>query len=281
MFELLIPPNTTPNGRSLLLAMKRSAPVPMKTISGGTPDPASVLMLYGMGAPDRFRTALDHVAAGGLLVAWDIGYWGRKGDLPERKLRVSINGLHPSAFVMRGAVPDARRWQSARTEVSPDAGDASGPVVLVGNGPKSNAAGAAGWAAAKSREIRDVMPNATVVYRPKPRRPFEQGVDCDHVDAISPIDAVLRRASLVVCRHSNVAVDACRLGVPVVCEDGAAAAIYPRRLEDRANQPTHETRVEFLRRLAWWQWSTNEAMRGEVWPWLLGVLDEIRQPVPA
>ena len=70
--------------------------------------------------------------------------------------------------------------------------------------------------------------------------------------------------------HSNVGVDACRMVVPVVTDDGAAAAIYPRRLEDWENQPSESTRTEFLDRLAWWQWSANESR--SMWNWLLAQL---------
>ena len=56
----------------------------------------------------------------------------------------------------------------------------------------------------------------------------------------------------------------------VVTDDGAAAAIYPRRLEDWENQPSESTRTEFLDRLAWWQWSANESR--SMWNWLLAQL---------
>ena len=41
------------------------------------------------------------------------------------------------------------------------------------------------------------------------------------------IDQALTGCSLVVTWHSNVAVDAIRMGIPVVCRDGAAAAVCP------------------------------------------------------
>jgi hypothetical protein len=73
---------------------------------------------------------------------------------------------------------------------------------------------------------------------------------------------MLKKAGLVVCRHSNVAVDACRVGAPVVTQDGAAASIYPRRLSKYQEQPSQEVRQEFLERLAWWQWSVDEVRSG-------------------
>jgi hypothetical protein len=68
------------------------------------------------------------------------------------------------------------------------------------------------------------------------------------------IKDVLRGCSLVVCRHSNVAIDACVAGVPVDCEGGAALALYAEH-----PQPTREHRVQFLQRLSWWQWRPSEA----------------------
>lgn len=260
--------------------MEESAAGAARVIHGGQARPGSVLMLYGMGGADRYATALKHVATGGLLVTWDLGYWGRHGPHSLRNMRVSINGMHPPAFVLCGPVPPVDRWKASGLGCAQRGGNPGGPVVLVGNGPKSNVIGAMGWAAAKSAEIRQKMPGARIVYRPKPKRPHDLGVSFDEIDE-GPIDFLLARSSLVVCRHSNVAVDACRLAVPVVCDDGAAAAIYPHRLEDAALQPSYGLRAEFLRRLAWWQWSPDEARKGEVWPWLNGILDEVRLAVPA
>lgn len=264
MLDVLITPATPMIGRRLLQALAKTAEAKLCEV----PRKGSTLLLYGLGGPDRYQLGLNHVAMGGRLVAWDLGYWDRKGE--QRKLRASIDGLHCPDYILRGPTPCASRWDEAGLQME-NAGDPDGPIVLVGNGPKSNVIGAEGWAAAKSREIAKRFPGRRVVYRPKPKRPIEPMVICHSVDQ-GPIDELLRTASLVVCRHSNVAVDACRLGVPVVCENGAAAAIYPHALKDHAWQPDEALRREFLVRLAWWQWSEHEAADGLVWPWLSGVL---------
>jgi hypothetical protein len=225
----------------------------------------SWLVLYGLGGADRIAYAADPK-----VIAFDMGYWDRKGS--RRKWRVSLGGFHCHPHVMRGPRPDASRWEESGLRIE-QAGDQSGPIVLVGNGPKSTAIGAGGWTAAKSRELRAAYPSRRIVYRPKPGKPMEAGVKFDRAD-MGPIDDLLRRASLVVCRHSNVAVDACRLGVPVVCDDGAAAAIYPRSLGEADRQPDAATREEFLHRLAWWQWTTEECRSGEFWRWMRCVLGE-------
>lgn len=214
-------------------------------------------VVYGLGGSDRTQ----YVGYPG-LIAFDLAYWDRKGE--NRKFRVSIGSYHCPKRIMRGANPGAARWQQSGLRIR-QGGDPAGPVLLVGNGPKSNAVGADGWSARKSEELKTL--GRTVWYRPKPGRPAESGVRFDAI-ADGLIDDVLEKVSLVVCRHSNVAVDACRLGVPVVCDDGAAAAIYPSQLEDWQHQPSEATRYEFLHRLAWWQWAPNEAM--QFWQWIKG-----------
>jgi len=256
----------------MLKALENAAPAGTRSFCAGPARSGAALVLYGLGGQDRYGFGLQHAANGAPLIAWDVGYWSRKGDDSTRKLRVTINGLHPPQYIMRGPRPSSSRWLASGLSVQ-QRGDPAGPIILVGNGPKSNAIGARGWAATKSLEIRDAFPGRRVIYRPKPERPNEPGVICDAVSTVQPIDALLSGASLVVCRHSNVAVDACRLGVPVVCEDGAAAAIYPSNLSDAQSQPPPELRIEFLHRLAWWQWSPIES--AEFWKWIQGVLREI------
>lgn len=229
------------------------------------PRQGSTLVLYGLGGKDRLPHAQQHQANGGNVVSLDAGYWERKTE--DRRYRVSINGFHCPQRIMQGANPGPDRWSKSGLSIMSRC-NPRGDIVLVGNGPKSGAVGAAGWAAKKSQELRRKCHGRRVVYRPK-RGYIEPGVACVGVASQHDIEKVLTNASLVVCRHSNVAVDACRMGIPVVCEDGAASCIYPSRLEDEAKQPSEELRREFLHRLAWWQWSESEIERGEIWPWLV------------
>jgi hypothetical protein len=231
------------------------------------PRNGSWVVLYGLGAADRVRFATREK-----LIAFDAGYWDRHGD--ARRFRVSLGGFHCPKRIMQGKQPNASRWMESRLNIR-KGGNAAGPILLVGNGPKSNAVGASGWAARRSIQIREAFPGVKLLYRPKPKRPIEPGVRHDGI-AVGAIDDVLQGVSLVVCRHSNVAVDACRLGVPVVCDDGAAASIYPQRLEDRFAQPDMAKRVAFLHRLAWWQWSQQECANGAFWRWMKGQADAVR-----
>lgn len=224
--------------------------------------PCETLVLYGWGGDIQQQAIEKHK---GNYVALDLGYWLRDGTT-HRHWRVSINGFHSPQLIMRGTTPPSSRFLKAKMTISPDRRN-DGHILLIGNAPKSNKVIPGGWSDRKSRELQSYFPNKEIHYRGKPYRPIEKRVKY-HKLSTGPIDDEIRKASLVVCRHSNVAVDACRLGVPVVCEDGAAAAIYPSDLKRWQKQPTFEQRKDFMTRLAWWQWSIADIKSGSFWPWL-------------
>lgn len=217
------------------------------------------LMLYGPGALHRLPVIERHRKAGGMVAMWDLGYWDR-----EKAMRLAVNTLHPTAEQLAMA-PDGpgRREFVLREDADPD-----GPVLLIGLGPKSVAAYATGgqlaWEAQKAAEIQRRFPGREIRWRPKGHHPVPlPGTTTVHGNSI---EEALLGCSLVVCRHSNVAVDACVAGVPVECEDGAALALY------RGNPaPTREQRAEFLRRLSFWEWSRFNAE--EAWAWVRRVTE--------
>lgn len=257
LIGLLDTPLTPTRGKRLLQAMADGAwrhGHQVESYRGN-----GLLTIYGLGGPDRLPIAEKHE---GDYIAWDAGYWNRKSA--DRSFRITLNGLHPPQYVMRGKDPGPRRWNASGLKIE-RTGNPDGPIILVGNAPKSLRIGAAGWAQQTLKDIRRIFPGRRVLYRPKPKRPLE-AVRADGI-ANGEIDDVLSCASLVVCRHSNVAVDACRLGVPVACDDGAASAIYPR-LADWERQPDEATRAAFLHRLAYWQWKVSELGEDAFWEWL-------------
>jgi hypothetical protein len=130
------------------------------------------------------------------------------------------------------------------------------------------------WERAMITACRDRWPTRPVIYRRK------------QVDAIIPdgaqmlttasmnptstdaIDRALEGVSLVITWHSNVGVDAIRLGIPVICQDGAASAVCPSSFfgqSDPLPLPT-AIRDRFLANLAWFQWTAAEAPA--CWAWL-------------
>jgi len=244
-------------------ALNAKATRMMKAMVAAAPPSAAVvrrytgerrfLMLYGPGSATNLPTIQRHVAMGGMVAMWDLGYWGR----PDA-LRLSIDALHPTPQQIAMSPAAGRRGFELREDADPN-----GPILLIGLGVKSVYAyglkRAHAWEEAKVRELRERFPGRRILWRPKGDRSIPL-LDLPLLHGM-PIADALRGCSLVVCRHSNVAVDACIAGVPVECEDGAAAALY------RGNpSPTRAQREDFLARLTWWNWSRMEAPAA--WAWI-------------
>lgn len=213
---------------------------------------SDLLVLWGPGAPDRFEPMRRHLAAGGHVVALDLAYWQR-----EQKFRISFDAAHPQAWVMRRPLSSDRLVDDGI--VIRDAWDPRGPVVVGGIGEKAGVQYGIemvrGWERAVIAQVQAA--GRMVVYRPK----RATGWSPDGVARAShvPIDACLSGASAVVTWHSNVAVDAIRLGIPVVCRDGAASAVASNLWREDLTPLSAEARETFLSNLAWFQWAPDEA----------------------
>lgn len=246
-------PKIAARGTRMMRAMIEAAPVNVtvtQTYQGKSP----LLMAYGLGHVDRKQYTDAHVASGGRLIGWDMGYWNR-----EQAMRCTVDAGHPKFM------PDmpADRWDASGIRLRNDF-DPDGPIILIGMGVKSRRQfGFNGqqWELDTLAAIRAAYPGMLVLYRPK--KP-ERLADCPML--VGSIESEIRGASLVVCRHSNVAVDACIAGIPVVCWDGAAKSLYGSTLSSPVN-PTESERLQFLHNLAYWQWLPTEAK--QAWSFLL------------
>lgn len=252
-----------PRGEQMCQAFLGSAPVRVSdTYAGG----ADLLCLWGPGAPNRWPAMQQQLAAGGHVIAWDLAYWQR-----ETKVRLSIDAAHPQAWVMRRTLPTSRLEADGiqvQSRWHPD-----GPVIVAGLGAKAKVQYGADvverWEAQMIAACR--AEGRTILYR----RKNHQGDSHPSVPRIDgpSIDAVLTGASLVITWHSNVAVDAMRLGIPVVCRDGAAAAIAPSVPDFAGGGPfpiAEAVRRQFLANLAWFQWAPHEA--SACWAFLQEIL---------
>lgn len=261
--EVLLQLDMVLRGKKMLRAMMEAGEQAGVTIieSRRYTGDCEVLMSYGLGHPVRRIWTSEHVRNGGRLIGWDLGYWHR--DVPcAFSMRCTLDADHPQKWI-RPEPGD--RFERSEIKLRHDA-KADGPIVLVGLGRKQRVhMGMHGqeWELRKLKEIRDRFPGREIVYRPKTPEPMGKV----RVMSDIPIELVLRGASLVVCHHSNVAIDACIAGVPVECEDGAALALY------RGNpNPSPDVRLAFLQSLAWWQWTPQEA--SDAWGYLRGRMDE-------
>lgn len=223
------------------------------------------LSVYGVGDP-RYGAARDaHLATGRPVALWDVGYLGKSREVSETHVRVSLGADHPSPELMERTKPDPSRWDRLGLAMREDWRH-DGHVLVVGLGAKSRKyLGEYGWERGALESAARRFPGRRIVYRPKPSARGEPDpVGWPDVSVGTTVQQALKGASLVVCRHSNVAVDACIAGVPVECEGGAARWLYAR-----GAQPTEAERLDFLRRLCWWQWRFREM--GEAWKFLLKV----------
>lgn len=256
--EVLLAPDMALRGLKILQAMIDAAPAAgVRCFVTKTHEKrAKVLMAYGLGHPLRRNSTRSHVARGGRLLGWDLGYWGR--DVSGRAaMRLTLDQDHPQQHITD--MP-AGRWEAAGIALRSD-GDPSGPIVLCGMGQKAREVltGTRGntWELQTLAAIRAAHPGRRVLYRPKRE---QEGSLPGCLQARGSIEDAVRGASLVVCRHSNVAVDACIAGVPVVCWDGASAALYGSDLRN-PRAPGVDERRRFLQNLAWWQWNPTEALQ--------------------
>jgi hypothetical protein len=250
--EVLMDAPMSRRGKRMLQALADTAPAGSVVTTAYTGS-RRVLALYGAGLPARAAVMRAHLARGGRVAAWDLGYWDR-----DDAMRVSVDNLHPTAAQLALApAGETRRPVALREDADP-----AGPVLLVGIGPKScDLLGLRflQWETAALQRIKRSHPGRRVLWRPKGKRPVQlPGATLAHGQ---PIEDALRGCSLVVCRHSNVAIDAAIAGVPVQCDDGAARALYATN-----PAPAPAERAEFLRRLAWWNWRPTEA--AQAWAWI-------------
>lgn len=235
--------------------MIEAAPIPIKVRENYVGD-CEILMTYGNGHAVRRPWWMKHKASGGRCVGWDLGYW-RHG---EGTMRVTIDDDHPQRWI-RDEAPG--RWDSLGIPLRNDF-KGNGHAVIVGLGQKAkivHGLKSLQWETQALRKVRAL--GLRPLFRPK--RAQDQRLPGIPVAKTGPIEEVLKGASLVLCRHSNVAIDACIAGIPVICEDGAAHALYATN-----KNPTEEQRLQFLRNVAWWQWKPEEAK--DAWTYLLNRL---------
>ena len=256
--ELLIDAPMAQRGKRIMQAMSACAPAGSAVTQAYT-GRHKLLMMYGAGTPSRQSAMKAHRKRGGRVVLWDLGYWGR-----DECMRLSIDGMHPTAEQL--AVSESCRFNpgfTLREDASP-----AGPILIIGLGDKS--AQMLGlpfmsWERATLERLRNQFPGRSFAWRPKGRKQTPLGnVPLRHG---MPIEQAMRGCSLVVCLHSNVAIDACVAGIPVMCEGGAAHALY----SGNPNPSRHE-RAQFLARLSWWNYEPSEAPKA--WAFIQKVISE-------
>lgn len=246
-FEVLILPSNPQRARGILDACARYG-----TATDKYHGDEKNLILWGVGGSVQQESYHKHRAAGGNVIMLDVGYFCRE----QKYARMSINDYHPQNLLQYAG--DGSRFAQHKIRLK-NHGNPDGHILLCGLGKKSRILfgyKGAEWETRKAAEIRAAYPGRKIIYRPKPRM-VETIAGCEDGHG-GTIDDHLHGCALVVAKHSNAAVDACIHGVHVVCSDGAASYLYG---DDILNpkSPDYYARLDFLNRLAWFNWHANEA----------------------
>jgi hypothetical protein len=202
------------------------------------------LVLHGVGGRMHDAARRAHLQRGGHVLVWDFGYWDRAKVTGH--MRMSIDRDHPQAWLDAVPLDASRPVPALREDADPD-----GHILLIGLGRKSRKyLNASDWERRAYADLVRRFPGRRIVFKPKGSDPLR--LPCERADPETPIEELLRGSALVVCRHSNCAVDAVIAGVKFEAEDGAAMWLQRREF-------TPANRLEFLQRLAWWQYKPHEA----------------------
>lgn len=258
--EFLIPHDTVRKAREFLVRLRSHVEQTLRNEATWTETEdyegkSDLLITYGPGDRRRYEAMDAQVARGKHAVAFDLGYWERWEHPHERMYRITFDARHPQAFVYKKPL-GTEKFDRNPIKIT-DLWKPDGHILICGTGPKSRRTYRDDWDwdTRKLAEIRQAFPDHKVYYRPKPSHQDELPGVKSMRDG--EIESALNGAFLVVCRHSNVAVDAAAANVSCVCDDGIGAAFWPSKVGE-IFRPTLAQRRDFLYRVAWFQWSMQE-----------------------
>lgn len=261
--EVVMWPRLMPRARRVLdacvLGLRRGRRNPIIT---SAPKGSHVAITWGLGHPEGQRLIADARKTGRRVIGFDLGYWLRKDHF-----RVTFDHDHPQAIVMcRNHTWE--RWTRAGISLREDA-NPNGHVLLIGTGHKTAATygePSGDWEQRTGKDIRRKYPGRRYVFRSKPGGKNDAVPHGFIADTSATIEAALKGCALVVCRNSNVAVDAIIAGVPFSCEDGAAMAVVDK-------QPlARDVRMRFLHNLAHFQYTAAELQEPVIWDRIFGLM---------
>lgn len=239
-----------------------------------------VAVFYGM-SPEHKKVWQAFKAAGRKTIIMDLAYWDRTGTGHgdgrfDCSYKVAVDHWHPTAYFQRRPMPDDR-LRRYRVQVEPDRHPPGvrGYILLVGMSRKGcdlYDIPLLSWERAAVEALRATT-ERPIVYRPKAAVRGAGGLPgTTWQDPSILMGHVLRREPVyaVVSHHSNAAVEAIALGIPVVVADGAALALSGdlRQLYEPRYAPWN-LREQFCRDLAYCQWNIAEMRLGLPWKHLL------------
>lgn len=201
----------------------------------------------------------------------DLGYWRRELNY----YKVCVNSRHPTAYFQKTPRPPDR-FARLGLEVGEVEIKGDNYILLAGM------SGKAAWAWKLENQEYEVKTAAElsklttrrIVYRPKPNWAASKAIPGTVYDKTTPLHMALLKTHCVVTHHSNVAIDATLMGIPVLCKYGAASVLYPYELQrvDTIQPLSRAARLQWAADVAYCQWSLHEMRTGVCWRNVLSVL---------
>lgn len=197
----------------------------------------------------------------------DFPYWNRGGKLRDGRefYKVSVNGQHPTAFVMEENHTPERYIKTGGPAIQPwRVGGRT--IMLAGMGMKAakqRGYGIGEWERSIVEKLRN-QTNKPIVYRPKPKQVVDRIPGTTFDGAIESIEFALRDTALVCCHHGNPTVAALAMGIPIIMNGniGVASHFASFDFDNIKNVIRPDGREQFFYNLAHWQWSVKEIESG-------------------
>lgn len=225
---------------------------------------AEVAIMWGV-TP---TTTLDFMRTRNLpALVMDFPYWNRCGKIRpgDEYYKISLNGQHPTPYIMTEDLPDNRYRLTGGPAIHPWRHDGD-CIVLAGMGNKAaiqNGYKPGEWEY-KTVQLIKKQTDLPVVYRPKPKTGVPSISDTVYDDGSRPIEHALKNARALVCHHGNPTVAALAMGVPIFMNGTIGAASHFASFDFKnINEPVRpEGREKFFNNIAYWQWSVDEIKSG-------------------
>lgn len=224
---------------------------------------ADVIVQWGV----TYQTEFDLARSMGKpVLIIDFPYWNRAPRQGREYYKISLNGQHPTPYIMQESHDNERLIKTRGYELKPwrEGGEY---ILVAGMGHK--AAAQHGYKLGQWEEkIIDVIRKQTdlpIVYRPKPNRETPPIHGTVYDDGSRTIEEAVEKAYCVACHHGNPTIAALARGVPIFMNGLIGAAAHLAR-HDFSNIHDHfkPERQQFFNNLAHWQFSVDEIKSGSV-----------------
>lgn len=220
------------------------------TFRVGTPEPHhEIAVLGGLKLDPQYRETYQLCRP--RIVCLDKGYTRQRNG--KLYWKTAIGGLQPQEIIPHCC----DRWEALRMPLAPMRLNPDGHVLFASSSETYCAFHGLGTPQEYFERVRAKLQRYTsreIVFRAKYAEP--------------PLPEALKRAYLVVTHGSGAAVEALRLGVPVlVLGEGIARHLGRTRCQDveRPLLPAEHVRRAFFNDLAYCQWTLDEMKSGAAW----------------